>query len=66
MELIDKYYNKLQQLIDEAKIDGVEIVAYNSYIGERESEVLIDTGIMVGIDVFNKGEYKCISTWKEK
>lgn len=66
MELIDKYFDRLKQLIDEAKIDGVEIVAYNSYIGERESEILVDTGIMVGIDVFNRGKYKCISTWKEK
>ena len=66
MELIDKYYDRLKQLIDDAKIDGVEIVAYNSYIGERESEILVDTGIMVGINVFNRGEYKCISTWKDK
>ena len=57
MELIDKYYDRLQQLIDEAKIDGVEIVAYNSYIGERESEILVDTGIVVGINVYNIGEY---------
>lgn len=66
MEKIDKYFEKVQQLIQDANEDGVEIVAYTSHIGEGENEILVDNGIMVGINIFNKGEYKCISTWKEK
>lgn len=35
MEKIDKYFDKLQDLIKEANEDGVEIVAYTSHIGGR-------------------------------
>lgn len=66
MDKIDEYFDRLQQLIEEANKDGVEIVAYTSHIGEGKNEILVDNGIMIGINIFNKGKYKCISTWKEK
>ena len=63
--LIDKYYNKLNELIKEASKDGVEIRAYTVQVGEDANVILIDSGICVGIkNILNGGNYKKISTWE--
>ena len=66
MDLIQKYYNKVQQLIKEASNEGVEIASYCVQLGEKD--IIIDSGIMIGmnhLDGKNSEEkYKKISTWK--
>ena len=65
MAVIDKYYDKLKELIDEASKEGVEIRAYTTEIQrEEESSVMIDSGIVVGVNILNGGNYKSISTWE--
>ena len=65
MAVIDKYYDKLKELIDEASKEGVEIRAYTTEIQrEEESSVMIDSGIAVGINILNGGNYKSVSTWE--
>ena len=62
--LIDKYYNKLNELIKEASKAGVDIRAYTVQVGEDANAILIDSGIGVGINILNGGNYKKISTWE--
>lgn len=62
MDLIEKYYNKVKDLIKEAANDGIEIATYYSQI-DNENDSVVDTGIVVGINVVGGGEYKTISTW---
>lgn len=66
--LIEKYYNEVQDIIERAKVDNIIIGAYYTQIGGKIKEEIkiIDTGILIGKDIVNGGEYKTISTYVEK
>lgn len=61
MDAIEKYYKKVEDLIQEAKNEGVEIGAYYATCKDH----VIDSGIIIGKDLNNCGVYKQISTWKK-
>lgn len=67
MDLIQKYYNKVQQLIKEASDEGIEIMSYCVQLGGEDIKI-IDSGIMIGTNLLDsensEGKYKKISTWK--
>ena len=59
MDLLEKYYKKINDLIEEAKAEGVNIMAYSSHVGEN------NTLLEQGIYVIKKDTYKKIPTWKK-
>ena len=60
MNLIEKYVDKVEALIQEAKNEGIEIAPYESYIGDT----VIECGIIVGTDVTKMEESETIVTWR--
>lgn len=66
MDLVEKYVNKINALISEARSEGVDIFAYESYIGQEDNAKIVDSGIAVGINIMNTKDCKYISTWDTK
>ena len=57
MDLIEKYHDKVQALIEEAKAEGITIGAYTSQV----NDIAIEQGIAI---IYNDNNHKVIPTWK--
>lgn len=60
MDLIEKYAKKVQELIEEARADGITIASYISEIELHGEKVTLEQGIAVMCDA----NYQYVPTWK--
>lgn len=61
MDLVEKYYQKVNDLIEEAKVEGVTIAPYSREIRTSEGSFEIEGGITI----MQGDNYMDIPTWRK-
>ena len=57
MDLIEKYHDKVQSLIEEAKAEGITIASYVREV----NDITVEQGIAI---IYDDNNHKVIPTWK--